>query len=100
MRKLLALCALAIAVPAGNSASAQVFPSWKLNKVCKAGDSGCIRFEQHARGQISGIWPTLPPDARSTCLAETEKVQRSYRQLMDCLALEMQRRARAAQRQR
>lgn len=100
MKRFLALAALAIAVPAGDTARAQAFPDWSVKQICQPGDSGCPRFELRARGEVSGLWPTLPPDARSTCLAETERVERSYRLLIDCLAGEMQRRARAAQRQR
>jgi hypothetical protein len=50
----------------------------------------CPRFEIHARGIVSGIWDTLPPAARVTCVAETEKVEKSYRLLQECLSLSMQ----------
>ncbi len=99
MRKLLAVMAFALVAPYSGSALAQDFPNWSLRTICK-GEITCPRFEQHARGQISGIWPTLPPDARSTCLAETEKVEKSYRLLMDCLTNEMQRRVRLGWQQR
>ncbi|MDH3579032.1 MAG: hypothetical protein OEM91_00200 [Hyphomicrobiales bacterium] len=99
MKKLLAAIVFALALPGAGDALAQDFPSWSLSAICKD-DFSCPRFEQHARGQISGIWPTLPPDARSTCMAETEKVEQSYRLLMDCLANEMQRRVRLGQQQR
>ena len=49
-----------------------------------------MRFEQFARGQISGTWKTLPPDARASCIAETQKVEKSYRLLQNCLANAMQ----------
>lgn len=99
MKKLLAVMAFALAVPVSGGAQAQDFPSWSLRAMCK-GDVTCPRFEQHARGQISGVWSTLPPDARSSCMAETEKVDKSYRLLMDCLANEMQRRVRLGWQQR
>lgn len=99
MKKLLAVLAFTLVAPYSGDALAQVFPDWSLRTICK-GDITCPRFEQHARGQISGVWPTLPPDARSKCMAETEKVEASYRLLMDCMANEMQRRVQLGRRQR
>ncbi len=94
------LLALAIAMPVAGDASAQELPGWSLSQTCKAGDDSCRRFELKARGEVSGVWETLPPDARSTCLAQTEKVEKSYRLLIHCLANEMQRRVRLGSRQR
>lgn len=100
MRKTIIAVALAAVIPAAGAASAQEVPGWPLRQTCKSGDDSCRAFELRTRGKISGIWATLPPDARSTCLAETEKVEKSYRLLLDCLANEMQRRVQLQARQR
>jgi len=99
MKKFFAvLTASAVLAFAGN-AMAQDFPNLSIKRICK-GDVTCPRFEQHVRGQVSGIWPTLPPDVRSTCLGEIERVSKSYRLLMNCLSNEMQQRVRLGGRQR
>ena len=99
MKKLLPVLAFAAAISLAGGAMAQNRPNWNIAKTC-AGDITCPRFEQLARGQVSGVWDTLPPDARSTCIADTEKVEQSYRLLLDCLANEMQRRVRLGWQQR
>lgn len=93
-----ALAASAALIFAGH-AQAQDFPNLSIKQACKD-DVICWRFEQHARGQVSGIWPTLPPDVRSTCLGEIGQVDQSYRLLMGCLTNEMQQRVRLGWRQR
>ncbi|GAB4233414.1 MAG: hypothetical protein Kow0032_16660 [Methyloligellaceae bacterium] len=90
-----AAATLALATPA----HAQSVPDWSIAKEC-AGDITCPRFERFARDQVAGIWETLPPDVRSTCIAETEQVERSYRLLYDCLANKMQERLRLGWQQR
>jgi hypothetical protein len=89
VKKILTLLAVGATVAFCGTALAQDFPGWRLKDACSAGDDACPRFEQFARGQVSGIWETLPPEARAACVAETEKVEKSYRLLYDCLANEM-----------
>ena len=90
MTKILAVIAFSASVALAGAAQAQGFPNWPLSQTCKSGDSSCERFETFARGQISGTWKTLPPGARAICVAETEKIEKSYRLLQDCLANVMQ----------
>ena len=90
MIKILAVIAFSATTSHAAAAHAQDFPKWSLSKTCKSGDDSCTRFEQFARGQISGTWKTLPPDARASCIAETQKVEKSYRLLQNCLANAMQ----------
>ena len=90
MKKILAIMALSAFVPLSTPAQAQDFPNWPLSQTCKSGDSSCARFEQFARGQISGTWNTLPPKARAACVAEAGGVEKSYRLLQFCLANAMQ----------
>lgn len=100
MKNFMFAVALICAGLLAGGAAAQEFPGWSLRHTCKSGDDSCRAFELRTRGKVSGIWSTLPPDARSTCLAQTEKVEKSYRLLMDCLANEMQSRAGFGTRQR
>ncbi len=90
MTKILAVIAFSATAALAGPAQAQSFPNWPLSQTCKSGDSSCARFETFARGQISGTWKTLPPGARTICVAETERVEKSYRLLQDCLATVMQ----------
>jgi len=90
MTKIFTLFAFSAAMLLAGSALADGFPKWPLNQTCQPGDGACVRFEVFARGQISGTWNTLPPGARAICVSETEKVEKSYRLLQDCLASVMQ----------
>lgn len=90
MKKMIATLALCATMPLAGTALAQEMPSWPLNAACSAGDDACPRFEQRTRGQVSGVWATLPPKVRSTCVSETEAIEKSYRLLYDCLANKMQ----------
>ena len=90
MTKIPAIIAFLIATALAGTAFAQDFPNWPSRLTCKSGDSSCARFETFARGQISGTWKTLPPGARTICVIETEKVEKSYRLLQDCLTNVMQ----------
>lgn len=71
-------------------AQALDFPDWPLNATCDTTDLQCPRFEQRARGEVSGVWRTLPPQVQEKCLSEVKTLEPSYRLLGDCLALEMQ----------
>lgn len=90
MKKFIATLALCAAIPFSGAAYAQDLPGWSLSAACSAGDDACPRFEQRSRGEVSGIWATLPPDVRAACVSETEAVEKSYRLLYDCLANKMQ----------
>ena len=79
-----------IALALGGAAQAKDFPNWPSSLTCKPGDGSCARFEIFARGQISGTWKTLPPGARAICVTETAAVEKSYRQLQECLSNVMQ----------
>lgn len=86
MKRLFAVIALSAVMPLAGAAQAQSFPDWPLRQTCKSGDNSCARFEQSTRGQISGVWKTLPPKQRANCVAETQKIEKSYRLLQNCLA--------------
>jgi hypothetical protein len=86
MRKILAVITFSAATALAGAAQAKDFPNWPLSLTCKSGDDSCARFEIFARGQISGTWKTLPPGARALCLSETQKFEKSYRLLQDCLS--------------
>jgi len=88
--KIFAVIAFSAAAALAGTAQAQDFPSWPLSQICKSGDKSCARFEQFARGQISGTWRTLPPKQRQACIAETQSLDKSYRLLQGCLANAMQ----------
>ncbi len=90
MKRILAVLAISTVMPFSGIAQAQEFPSWPLTQTCMSGDSSCGRFEQFARGQISGTWTTLPPKVRASCVTQTESVEKSYRLLQSCLANAMQ----------
>ena len=90
MKRILAVIAISAVMPFSGSAQAQDFPGWSLKQICMSSDSNCVRYEQFARGQISGTWKTLPPKQRAACIAETEDFGKSYRQLQNCLANTMQ----------
>ena len=90
MKKILAVLAISAVMPFSGAAQAQDFPGWSLTQTCMSGESSCARYEQFARGQISGTWKTLPPKQRVDCIAETEKIGKSYRLLQGCLAIAMQ----------
>ena len=90
MNKIVAALAFSIATSFAVSVHAEDFPDWSLREVCSSGDDTCPRFEQRARGEISGVWSTLPPLAREGCVAETKAVGKSYRLLSSCLANAMQ----------
>lgn len=90
MKKMIATLAFCAVIPFSGAAFAQDLPAWPLSAACSAGDDACPRFEQRSRGQVSGVWATLPPDVRSACISETETVEKSYRLLYDCLANKMQ----------
>lgn len=92
MRMILSGVAFAATVTMAAGAFAQSVPNWSVAKTCGM-DATCPPFERRARADIAGVWDTLPPDARSTCIADAERVEKSYRLLSDCLANEMQRRA-------
>lgn len=85
MRHIIALAGLSIML-AGSPAGAQELPGWPTGAACDAADNWCPRYEARTRVQVSGLWPTLPPDIRQTCVSETGKVEKSYRLLYDCLA--------------
>lgn len=89
MKKIIALAGLSIALPLA-AAAAQELPKWPTGAACSPGDDACPAFESEYRGQVSGLWSTLPPKIRSKCVSETEPVEKSYRLLYDCLANEMQ----------
>ncbi len=88
--KIFAVIAFSAAAALAGTAQAQDFPSWPLSQICKSGDNSCARFEQFARGQISGTWRTLPSKQRQACIAETQSLDKSYRLLQGCLANAMQ----------
>ncbi len=90
MIKFLTVIAFSAATALGGAAQAKDFPNWPSSLTCKPGDGSCARFEIFARGQISGTWKTLPPGARAICVTETAAVEKSYRQLQECLANAMQ----------
>lgn len=90
MKKVIATLTLGAAISLTGSALAQDFPKWPIGAACSAGDDACPRFEQRSRGEISGVWGTLPPDVRAACISETEEIEKSYRLLSDCLANKMQ----------
>jgi len=90
MKKIIATLVLSAAIPFSGAALAQDLPSWPLSAACSAGDTTCPRFEQRTRGEVSGVWATLPPQIRSSCVSETAAVEKSYRLLYDCLANKMQ----------
>jgi len=90
MKRTLALLAISTAMSFSSATQAVEFPGWSYNQTCNAGDTICVRFEQRARGEISGTWRTLPTKQQADCIAETEKVVPSYRLLQTCLANAMQ----------
>lgn len=90
MKKIIATLVLSAAIPFAGAALAQELPGWPTNSGCSAGDNACPAFESEYRGQVSGVWNTLPPDVRSTCVSETAAFEKSYRLLYDCLANKMQ----------
>ena len=90
MRNFLTVVIFATAVFVWHPAQAQEFPSWPLSATCNTADLHCPRFEQRARGEISGVWNTLPPKVRESCLSEVKALEPSYRLLSDCLAIAMQ----------
>lgn len=92
MKKILAVMAISSLLPfaGGTQSNAAEFPNWRLSETCKPGDSSCVRFEQLARGQISGTWKTLPAEILAGCVIETKSVEKSYRLLQSCLANAMQ----------
>ena len=88
MRKIIVLAGLSIALPFA-AAAAQDLPKWPTAAACSPGDDACPAFESEYRGQVSGVWNTLPPDIRGKCLEDTARIEPSYRLLYDCLANEM-----------
>ena len=90
MRNILTIASLTAAAIFAGPALANDFPNWPLSATCNTADLQCPRFEQRARGEISGVWPTLPPEARSKCLDEVKALEPSYRLLQGCLTLAMQ----------
>lgn len=90
MRSLFLAALLATTALAARPAQAVEFPDWPLNATCNTADSQCPRFELRARGEVSGVWRTLPPDVQNKCVDEVKALEPSYRLLGDCLALEMQ----------
>lgn len=90
MKKILAAMAFSLVIPFSSVVKANDFPNWPVSATCKSGDSSCARFETLVRGEVSGVWNTLPPKARAACVSETESVERSYRLLQSCLANAMQ----------
>jgi hypothetical protein len=90
MKKTFAIIAFSAVIPFSGIAQAEVFPDWRNHQMCNAGDSICVRYEQFARGQISGTWRTLPQKHQAACIAEAEKIGKSYRLLQGCLAIAMQ----------
>ncbi len=88
--KIFSVITFSAAAALAGTAQAQDFPSWPLSQICKSGDKSCARFEQFARGQISGTWRTLPSKQRQACIAETQSLDKSYRLLQGCLANAMQ----------
>lgn len=89
MKKLVAIVGFVIILPLSGAAFAQDLPGWGVNASCSAGDDFCVRFEQRARGEVSGVWDTVPPGVRSACISETGAIEKSYRLLQDCLANKM-----------
>jgi len=90
VRKFLTIASLIAAAIFAGPAQADDFPNWPLSATCNTADLQCPHFELRARGQISGVWPTLPPEARSKCLDEVKALEPSYRLLEGCLTLAMQ----------
>ncbi len=90
MRYLLLATLLAVAASFAGPAQAEKFPSWPLNATCDTADWQCPQFELRARGKVSGVWNTLPPDVQRKCIDEVKTLEPSYRLLGECLALEMQ----------
>ena len=90
MRNILTVAILAAAAIASRPVQAQDFPNWPLSAICNTADVHCPRFEQRARGQVSGVWNTLSPKVRENCLDEMKALEPSYRLLGDCLALAKQ----------
>ena len=89
MKKFIAIVALSTALPFAGGAMAQEFPAWSIAQACK-GDVTCPGFELLARGQVSGVWKTLPPELAAKCTTDVAAVDKSYRLLQDCLANAMQ----------
>lgn len=89
MSKIVALAGLSIALGC-SAAAAQELPGWPTNAACGPGDNWCTRYEARARAGVAGVWPTLPPEIRQRCVADTEGIEKSYRLLYDCLANAMQ----------
>ncbi len=90
MRSLFMATLLAATALSAPPAQAVEFPDWPLNATCNTTDWQCPRFELRARGAVSGVWKTLPPDVQTKCINEVKALEPSYRLLGDCLALEMQ----------
>lgn len=90
MKRIIAIALVSAALPLSGAALAQDMPGWPTNAACSQGDDWCPRYEQRIRFKVSGVWPTLPPDVREACIAETEAIEKSYRLLYDCLANKMQ----------
>lgn len=89
MKKFIAIAAFAAVVPFSGLAAAQDVPGWPTAGACSKGDDACPAFESEYKGQVTGVWNTLPPDVRSACVSETEQIEKSYRLLYDCLANKM-----------
>jgi hypothetical protein len=90
MKRLLTIVAISAVVPFFGTAQAEEFPAWSYSQVCNTSELHCPRYEAHARGKVSGVWPTLPPEVRKQCLDEIRALQPSYRLLHNCLANAMQ----------
>lgn len=88
--KIIAVIAFSAAASLASAAHAQEFPSWPLSATCDTAELHCPRYEVHARGKVSGVWPSLPPKVRTQCLSEIRALQPSYRLLHNCLANAMQ----------
>jgi hypothetical protein len=90
MKRILAILTMSVALLFSVAAQAQDFPDWPLSATCNTSNSHCPGFEARARGEVSGVWATLPPKLRTQCLGEVKALQPSYRLLNSCLAIAMQ----------
>ena len=90
MKYLFLATLLAVAASFAGPAQAVTFPNWPVSAACDTADWQCPQFERRARGKVSGVWRTLPPEVQKKCIDEVKTLEPSYRLLSDCLALEMQ----------
>ncbi|MDX2290541.1 MAG: OmpA family protein [Hyphomicrobiaceae bacterium] len=92
-RTVLAGIAATLAIPA----RADGLPDWDIDALCarEAAAGQCIVLEAQARRTLSGGWPVLPVEYRSTCLKTVTAPHVSYRLLSQCIEVEVDKAARA-----